>query len=422
MILSNFKTGFKFSSISFLISGFCGVLLNLILIIRFDLEILGIFNQALVVYVIISQFANLGLSHTTLYFSSNISFSVIERKDIIYSALIISLISGFIFSIIGYKSDLIFYNFFNSYELSQAIKYSSLGLIFFPSNKVLLSGLNGLGEIRFHSIFQALRSILLVVCLIVLINMDIEPYLLISTFVLTELLLFIIILSYYLYIFKLPKIIASINHLNKVIVFGFKSFLNPLLTEFYPKIDIILIGFYFNDKVVGIYSIASIFIEGLTQISMIFTTNLNPRFSRLYKKNKKELLIKLIKKVFINIALIIFTIVLFLVLFAYLAINFFLDNTGTYNQSLVTFIILSIGILVSSGFYPLQMIFNQNGLPRVHTTFYISIIIINILFSFALINILGFYGATINTALSNILSIYILKILCQRKLSLQLNV
>ena len=89
-------------------------------------------------------------------------------------------------------------------------------------------------------------------------------------------------------------------------------FLNPLLTEFYPKIDIILIGFYFNDKVVGIYSIASIFIEGLTQISMIFTTNLNPRFSRLYKKNKKELLIKLIKKVFINIALIIFTIVLFL--------------------------------------------------------------------------------------------------------------
>ena len=422
MILSNFKTGFKFSSISFLISGFCGVLLNLILIIRFDLEILGIFNQALVVYVIISQFANLGLSHTTLYFSSNISFSVIERKDIIYSALIISLISGFIFSIIGYKSDLIFYNFFNSYELSQAIKYSSLGLIFFPSNKVLLSGLNGLGEIRFHSIFQALRSILLVVCLIVLINMDIEPYLLISTFVLTELLLFIIILSYYLYIFKLPKIIASINHLNKVIVFGFKSFLNPLLTEFYPKIDIILIGFYFNDKVVGIYSIASIFIEGLTQISMIFTTNLNPRFSRLYKKNKKELLIKLIKKVFINIALIIFTIVLFLVLFAYLAINFFLDNTGTYNQSLVTFIILSIGILVSSGFYPLQMIFNQNGLPRVHTTFYISIIIINILFSFALINILGFYGAAINTALSNILSIYILKILCQRKLSLQLNV
>ena len=276
---------------------------------------------------------------------------MIERKDIIYSALIISLISGFIFSIIGYKSDLIFYNFFNSYELSQAIKYSSLGLIFFPSNKVLLSGLNGLGEIRFHSIFQALRSILLVVCLIVLINMDIEPYLLISTFVLTELLLFIIILSYYLYIFKLPKIIASINHLNKVIVFGFKSFLNPLLTEFYPKIDIILIGFYFNDKVVGIYSIASIFIEGLTQISMIFTTNLNPRFSRLYKKNKKELLIKLIKKVFINIALIIFTIVLFLVLFAYLAINFFLDNTGTYNQSLVTFIILSIGILVSSGFY-----------------------------------------------------------------------
>ena len=373
-------------------------------------------------YVIISQFANLGLSHTTLYFSSNISFSVIERKDIIYSALIISLISGFIFSIIGYKSDLIFYNFFNSYELSQAIKYSSLGLIFFPSNKVLLSGLNGLGEIRFHSIFQALRSILLVVCLIVLINMDIEPYLLISTFVLTELLLFIIILSYYLYIFKLPKIIASINHLNKVIVFGFKSFLNPLLTEFYPKIDIILIGFYFNDKVVGIYSIASIFIEGLTQISMIFTTNLNPRFSRLYKKNKKELLIKLIKKVFINIALIIFTIVLFLVLFAYLAINFFLDNTGTYNQSLVTFIILSIGILVSSGFYPLQMIFNQNGLPRVHTTFYISIIIINILFSFALINILGFYGAAIGTALSNILSIYILKILCQRKLSLQLNV
>ena len=246
MILSNFKTGFKFSSISFLISDFCGVLLNLILIIRFDLEILGIFNQALVVYVIISQFANLGLSHTTLYFSSNISFSVIERKDIIYSALIISLISGFIFSIIGYKSDLIFYNFFNSYELSQAIKYSSLGLIFFPSNKVLLSGLNGLGEIRFHSIFQALRSILLVVCLIVLINMDIEPYLLISTFVLTELLLFIIILSYYLYIFKLPKIIASINHLNKVIVFGFKSFLNPLLTEFYPKIDIILIGFLFQ--------------------------------------------------------------------------------------------------------------------------------------------------------------------------------
>ena len=204
----------------------------------------------------------MGLSYAILYFSSNISFSIAERIDIIYSALIISVLSGIIFSTIGFRSDSIFYHFFNSYELSQAIKYCSLGLIFFPSNKVLLSGLNGLGEIRFHSIFQALRSILLIVCLIVLINMNIEPYLLISTFVLTELLLFIMILSYYLYTFKLPRIIALINHLHKVIVFGFKSFLNPLLTEFYPKIDIILVGFFFNDKVVGIYSIASIFIEG----------------------------------------------------------------------------------------------------------------------------------------------------------------
>ncbi len=315
-----------------------------------------------------------------------------------------------------------FYYFFNSYELSQAIKYSSIGLLFFPSSKVLLSGLNGLGEIRVYSIFQAIRSILIVVSLIFLISVKTKPYLLISTFVLTEAILFLIILSYYIYAFKLPKIKNFINHLNKIIVFGFRSFINPLLAELYPKIDIILIGFYFDDKYVGIYSIAAIFIEGLTQIPMIFTTNLNPRFSRLYKKNKKELLIKLIKKVIKNIALIIIALVSIFVGFAYLAINFYLDNPGTYNQSLITFLILGLGIIISSGYYPLQMIFNQNGLPEAYTKFYIIIIILNFILSFTLINIIGFYGASIGTALANMISILILKSFCQKKLSLQLNV
>jgi O-antigen/teichoic acid export membrane protein len=421
VILSNFRTGFKFSSFSFLISGLSGVLLNLIVIIKFDLATLGIFNQALVVYVIFSQFANLGLSHTTLYFSSNISYSIVERKDIIYCALVISFFSGIIFSIIGFKSDSIFNYFFKSYDLSQAIKYSSLGLVFFPCNKVLLFGLNGLGNVKVHSIFQALRSVFIVLGLIILIALDVKPFLLISTFALTESALFFIILSFYIYKFKFPKLRNSIKHLKKVIKFGIKSFINPLLTEFYPKIDIVLLGFYFNDKIVGIYSLASIFIEGLNQIPLIFTINLNPRFSRLFKKNKKVLLIKLIKKVFKNIILIMGTIIFLIIMFGYFTINHFFDSPASYNQSLIIFLILSLGIIISSRYYPLQMIFNQNGLPQTYTLFYIFIIIINLLLSIILINIFEFYGVAFGTALANICSIYILKILCKKKLSLELN-
>ena len=114
MKLSSFRAGFIFSSISFLISGVCGVVLNIIIILKFDLATLGIFNQALVVYILLSQLANMGLSYSTLYFSSNTSFSTKQRLEIIYASLMISVIVGLFFSVLGFNSDILFNYFFKS--------------------------------------------------------------------------------------------------------------------------------------------------------------------------------------------------------------------------------------------------------------------------------------------------------------------
>tara|TARA_B100002051_G_C16667795_1_gene602748 strand:- start:75 stop:1355 length:1281 start_codon:yes stop_codon:yes gene_type:complete len=419
-IFSNFNTGIIYSSVSFLLSGLCGIVSNLIIYIYFDLTILGIFNQALAIYVIISQISNFGLSHTILYFSSNITLSKQTRIDIIYGALIISIITA------GLVTALCFYNFeifivlLNSNKLAEAIKYSSIGLIFFSMNKVLLSGLNGLGKIKNYAIFQAFRSIFILTFLIVLMMISIESHLLILTFCISEAALAILILIFYNISLNKPRIKNSLNFLKQIFNYAINSFLNPLLAEFYPKIDLLLLGYFYEDKIAGIYSLASILVEGINQIPIIFTTNLNPRFSKLYKKNKKSLLINLIKKVKINLLGIMSIIIINMFVFIYI-ITRYIINTPDAFQSFLIFVILCIGILFSSGYHPIQMIFNQNGIPRTYTLFYIILISTNVFISLIFISFFNFFGAAMGTAFTNIFSIAILKIMCRNKLSLKIS-
>ena len=62
------------------------------------------------------------------------------------------------------------------------------------------------------------------------------------------------------------------------------------------RIDVIMLGFFLDDKSVGIYSFAAFFAEGFLQLIIVIQNNLNPKIALLSGKNSlKELNLFLIK-------------------------------------------------------------------------------------------------------------------------------
>ena len=417
--ISRFDRGIINNALSFLIVGLCGLILNVLILYFYNLETLGIFNQAFAIYVIISQLANFGLYYSVLNVSSDVNINSQQKIDSIFSALILGILISIpvILVALNFIDNIIYY--FNSRPLGKSIEIGCYALVFFSGNKVLIAGLNGLGRVSLVAFFNALRPSLIIIVLIIAVLSKVQGQYLFVVFFFSELFLFTFLLWYYLSKEKLPNPHKVLTHIITHITFGSKSVLNALLVEFNPKVDILLIGFYFNDEIAGAYSIAAMIIEGINQIPQIFMINLNQRLSTLYKKNKNDLLSKLITNTKNNIFFIMF-ICLFLSNFIlYSCLSNFIDSYEIYNSIINFHLTLSIGILSFSGYYPLQMIFNQNSYPGYYSFFLSSCLLFNLTFSIILIKYYSYYGIAIGTALTNVIAIIILKYICKNQLNIK---
>ena len=151
-------------------------------------------------------------------------------------------------------------------------------------------------RMKSFAVYQSLRYLFILLSLLIVIFKSIDGDYLPLIFTTSEITLFSLI------------IIDISSHLNwwnsntwfkwskTHFIYGYKSFFSGLLLELNTKIDILILGYFVDDKYVGIYIFAAIFAEGFIQFIIVFQTIYNPTFAKLLSSSKIISLISLIKK------------------------------------------------------------------------------------------------------------------------------
>ncbi|MCP4374516.1 MAG: oligosaccharide flippase family protein [Deltaproteobacteria bacterium] len=397
-----------------------GIIISLIIAKLRGPEALGIFNQVFAFYIVLSQIGVGGLQFSVL---KNISYnqgSPIACADITIVALIIvAIISGVIawgcFVLAGWVAKLL-----DSPDVGLGLRLITPGLIFFSLNKVLVMALNGLRQMKAYAVFRALRFILIPIGIIIIIWLGRPNAYLALSLTLTEVILFVGLVIYVnarLFFIKAPANFRQWFHAH--LSFGARGVLSGVLIELNTRVDIIMLGYFSTDAMVGVYSFAAILAEGFSQIPLVLRWNVDPIIGRYFSEGHKEQISVLagkIKRVFYPVMGLIG--VLAILLYPVL-LQLWMPETAVI-VSWGVFVLIIVGVVLNAGYRPFGGIMLQGGRPGSYTLFVGGMVLSNVVLNIALIPILGIYGAAVATAVVYVLEAILIVISAKKLFGIQL--
>lgn len=392
-----------------------GLIYNTVFILLYDPSTLGLFNQALVYFLMFSQLAVFGIHFSVLKYSSEFADDREKRDKLFTGAIIATLIISIAFTALFYVLAKA-YIYFSASTVVNMLFFSFPALIFFSINKVLLNFLNGIRSMKAFAVFQSLRYFFIVGVLLVLGLTKVDVEYLMLVYLISEFLLCLLI-SIFIIIKKLAKFNFDKKWFKTHIGFGSKIFLGNLVLDVNAKMDILVLGLFVSDYIVGIYSFAIIFADGFYQILIVIRRNYNPLITKYYKENIEafhEMKNKIKKR--INI---ISPILAAVVLLGYYLLCLVLGR-AEYLAALIPFAVVLIGKTINGYFIVMGNTLNQTGNPKQETWLNIITILTNIVLNFALIPYLGMMGAAIATAISFFAFSFVLVKLTKTKLGINL--
>lgn len=403
----------------FFLSAVIGLLLNIIIIEKYNSATLGYFNQVYALYIFLSQVATWGIHLSVQKYVPQYAESPHALKKIFTSSLFACFLWSLAITIICLSLNKIPGILFNSQEVTQGFIYAIPGLLFFALNKVMLSYINGLRYMKMFAILGTLRFVFMIILLVLLIYLKLPTKYLPLVLSLPELFLFILLFFLSLKNISLTPVHSIIKIAALHFRFGNKAALGHIVLDINSKVDLILLGVFLTDSAVGIYSFAAFVVDGFIQIFFVFRNNINPIITDYYYSKNSDLLSVFIKSSIKNFyKIFIFIGVLFIIF--YPSLFLLLKNNEDLWSSYYIFMILSAGCLIGSGFIPFQMIFNQTGKPNIQSKFLFLIFLSNLLLNLGLIPIWGIWGSAIATSLVYVIQVFFLKLLSKKYLNLNI--
>lgn len=396
-----------------------GISINVLIASNYGSGAVGVFNQIFALYIISSQLAVGGVHFSVLKYTAQHDNRSGVILPILHSGLLVVFaLSGFVALALLLGKNIIG-EVLDSPPVLNGIYFIAPSLIFFSLNKLLLSCLNGLRMMRAFATVSGLRYILIIsfVCYVSVSGMSSE--LLPASFLFSEIILFPI------QIFILRKKLLSIRFkvekywIKKHSIFGFKAFLSGVFIELNSRVDVLMLGIFSSDSVVGLYSFAAMLAEGFYQLLIVVRNNINPVMGKLILANR----IEEFKRIVVKTRSIVYP-VMFLIgsltIALYLPMLNFLPNGDEFSDSLPVLTILLLGLVLISGFVPFDAILTQSGFPATQTFINAFGLIINILLNIFLIPLYGPIGAALATSASLVLTIIYLNKIVYNKLGFAL--
>jgi O-antigen/teichoic acid export membrane protein len=219
-------------------------------------------------------------------------------------------------------------------------------------------------------------------------------------FTISEFVLFIALISF---VYSCLLSIKAINNIwswfPKHLSFGLRGAFSGILIELNTRLDVLMLGYFGTDAMVGVYSFAAMLAEGFGQIPLAIRYNVDPIMGGYFADGtgqKINELARKIRRVFYPVMGLVggISVVLYPIFLNRLA-----PNQAVISSSLV-FAIIMLGVVVGSGYRPFSGILLQGGRPGVYTIFILSLVLGDALLNLLFIPWLGIYGAATVTALT----------------------
>lgn len=410
----------NFASLAIL--GVSGVLLNVLIGVFYNAETLGIFNQVFAAYLLFSQFATGGFHYSTLKYVAQHADDPKLCRQIIVSALLATSALALGATLVFWWAALPLSQLLDSPGVRQGMQWAAPGLFFYALNKVLLGVLNGRRWMRSFAALSALRPILLISALFVAALLEAPGAILAGAFSVAESVLFVVTFAGLLphLRIRIQELRTSLGHWLRVhSSFGFRSCLSGALIELNTRVDVLMLGYFASDGLVGIYSFAAIWAEGLTQLLFVLRNNFNPLLvQKIARDQWTELqdFIRKGKKATYGLM----SLVGICAVVAYpLIVGWFADKPE-FHSSWPIFAILVAGIVVTAGYFPFGTILLQAGRPGLHTGLMFVCVAFNAVANYFCIPLWGAPGAAAATAVSFIFSVIALRALARIKVGISL--
>ena len=403
----------------FAIVGSSGILVNIIIAKYYGAGILGVFNQVYAIFLLLSQFSVAGIHLAVLKFVSQFAGERNKTDNIISAALYITLISSLLvlsatFLLKDFAAQLL-----DSPRVSTGILFGLPGLFSWALNKVYLAFHNASRRIIAYSVLNALRFIFLVIYLVLVTALDLPGEMLPVIISLSEITLLFICAAYssrYMTFSYNPEVKGWFKELS---LFGFKAAPGHILLDINTRVDIIMLGIFCSDRIVGVYSFAAMLADGYNNFPILFRTNINPMITHYrYSRGAEAFQGWIIKGVRMGYSLFIPMGIAVVFLFPVI-VGIFRLGAGM-GEGWSVFALLIAGISFSAGYIPFQMILSQTGFPSYQSVYIFFAFITNVLFNFLLIPVWSMMGAALATALSAVVQVIYLKLLVARKLNIKI--
>ncbi len=410
---TEFRKGVTWNMVALGITACCGLALHFLIARLYGAAVLGVFNQVFAAYIFFSQFAVGGIHYATLKTMAENAHEAKIRSGVLVGALVPVTAASSLFAFVFYAASPWIGQALDSPDVSVGIRWATPGLFLFAINKVMLSAINGMEWMRAFAILQMLRPLCWLTALGVM-HQSGQPASQLP--VLLSIAEGVIFLGGLLVAGRWMIRPSPFRHwMRQHIAFGLRSFFAGVLVELNTRVDIIMLGIWMDDRMVGLYSFAAILAEGAYQVLMVLRNSYNPRLAQMIHAHQWQALCQMVQKGrrLTYLAMVGIGVVgcLGFPLVAHLA-----SAESNYLTAWPWFAILISGIFLASGYLPFSNLLLQAGRPATHTAMITLVVCINIALNAVAIAGLGWgpTGAALATAMGFVFHAIVLTRLARR--------
>jgi O-antigen/teichoic acid export membrane protein len=419
IIKSDFGSGSFFTILSVCFLSLSGLFLYFIIAKRYDAYTLGLFNLIYSIYIIASQVGSLGLQTSALFHVAKHSGQRDACNEMISSAVILAVILATFLSSLTFAARNLLADIFKNPDIPMAIVYSLVGLWCFVLNKLFLNVINGFNRMKAYAFFVSFRYLGLIIgaALVIIMNLSGKKISIILS--ISEASLLIMMLFYSSRLFSFVGLRRFQTWVKRHLAFGIKGSPGLMLSEANTRVDILMLGYFCPETIVGIYSFVAVIIEGINQFPAVLSRNIAPVFTRLIAQNNKEKVRQIVRQGTGLLLPVMFFVAGLGILIYFFVVEYLLGKPE-FSSSWIIFAVLMIGAVIKGAYAPFSGILLQAGLPARHTACVLAMILTNIVLNIFLIPVFSIYGAALATSLSFILGVVYLKGFSYKSLGIEI--
>ncbi|HEU5055259.1 MAG TPA: oligosaccharide flippase family protein [Kofleriaceae bacterium] len=400
------------------VAGGAGILLNYLVSAVHGAAALGVFNQVFAVYIVLSQLGALGIHYSALRHLAAAA-DPRERQAIATSALLTTVMVGAVFAGAGWVLAGPIGRMMDSASVATGIRHAAPGVLFFALSKVTLACVNALERMRWYAVLSAGRFLLMILAFAGLTLLEVDPARLPLVITVAEGSLLLLSLVPIAGLLRRVPLAALGGWIGEHLRFGVKGFSSGLVAELNTRIDVLILGAFAGDGVVGAYSFAAILAEGLYQLLVVLRTNFAPIVIRLWAEGRRDDLVATVRRVrdrtYLGAAA-----AGALAVAGYALLVPFVTSDPLLADSWPYFAVLVAGMVASAGYAPFLPLLLYAGLPGWYTVLMIAVLGGNAIGNLALVPALGALGSALGTAIAFALGVVLLRAMSARLLEIRI--